>query len=115
MGTKTPRPDTLEPEIVRLIDLYVNDVMAEPDTVFAPPRGRLARSSESMQPIDDFMAPPSVDPAAELVRVLAAAMPGADPDGPEFVDESPTDLSSPPTHIAGDDEDTAVFSTRRRR
>jgi len=112
MGTKTPGQDTLEPEILRLIDLYVNDVMAEPDTAFAPPRGRLARSSESMQPIDDVMAPPSVDPAAELVRVLAAAMPDAEP---EFVDESPTDLSSPPTHIPGDDEDTAAFSTRRRR
>ena len=112
MGTKTPRPDTIEPEILQMIDRYVSDVMDEP----APPRGRLARASEAMQPIDDFMAPPSVDrslvpafvPAAELVRELAAAM-------PEFVDESPTDLSSAPTHEAGDDEDTAVFSQRRLR
>jgi hypothetical protein len=137
VGTKTPRPDTIDPEMQRMIDRYVDDALAETGTSggeSASPRGRFARAS--VAPLDDFMAPPSVDPAAELVRELAMAMAiEPDPTRPpaifletpvaeqrfvasvpaEFVDESPTDLSSPPTHIADDDEATGVFSMRRSR
>jgi len=59
MGTKTPGQDTLEPEILRLIDLYVNDVMAEPDT---PSHRRVAgspdRASRCSRSVTS-MAPPS--------------------------------------------------------
>lgn len=119
MGSKTPRPDTIDPEMQAMIDRYVNDALAETGTN-APeaPRNRLARASESPA-FDGFMAPPSVDPAflppfipaAELVRELTAAMEPVR----EFVDETPTDLSSPPVHVAGDDEATGVYSTPRPR
>lgn len=111
MGSKMPRPDTIDPEMQQMIDRYVNDALAETGTSGTEalsPRARFARSSSS--PMDDFMAPPSVDPAAELVRELAAAMViGEVPPlitTREFIDEAPTDLD--------DDEATGVYSPPRR-
>lgn len=130
MGTKTPRPDT-DPEMQRMIDRYVNDALMETGTAGGAPHGRLARASIP-PPIDDFMAPPPVDRAAELVRELAEAMAAAEiaalpdtayirapipsPSAPvrvlftpppkEFVDETPTDLD--------DDEPTGLFEPPRR-
>ena len=131
MGTKTPRPDT-DPEMQRLIDRYVNEALVETGTAGTdPPHGRLARASIP-PPIDDFMAPPPVEAAAQLVRELAEAMAAAEiaalpdtayiratvpsPPAPvrvlftpvrkEFVDETPTDLD--------DDEPTGLFEPPRR-
>lgn len=119
MGTKTPRPDTIDPEMQSMIDRYVNEALKETGTN-APdaPRHRLARASESPA-FDGFMAPPSIDPAllppfipaVELVRELTAAMEPVR----EFVDESPTDLSTPPAHVASDDEATGVYTMPRPR
>lgn len=131
MGTKSPRPDTIDPEMQRMIDRYVNNALAETGTSGTEiAHGRLARASVP-PPIVDFMVPPPVDPAA-LVRELAEAMAEAEimamaiakpdvavivapvpaPSAPprvlftppprEFVDEAPTDLD--------DDEPTGVFS-----
>ena len=131
MGTKSPNPET-DPEMQRMIDRYVNDALMETGTSGTePPPGRLARASIP-PPIDDFMAPPSVDPAEALVRELAEAMaaaeiaalpstayvraPAPSPPAPirvlftpprkEFVDEAPTDLD--------DDEPTGLFEPPRR-
>ncbi len=127
MGT---RPDT-DPEMQRMIDRYVNDALMETGTSGTePPHGRLARASIP-PPMDDFMAPPPADRAAELVLELAEAMAAAEiaalpetayirapvpspppvrvlftPPPKEFVDESPTDLD--------DDEPTGLFEPPRR-
>lgn len=128
MGTKTPRPDT-DAEMQRMIDRYVNDAMMETGTSELA-HGRLARASIP-PPLDGFMAPPSVDQAAALVRELAEAMAEAEiaalpatayvvarapqpaaparvlvtPTPREFVDETPTDVD--------DDEPTGVFELPR--
>ncbi len=131
MGTKTSRPDT-DPEMQRMIDRYVNDALMETGTSGTEqPHGRLARASIP-PPIDDFVAPPPVDRAADLVRELAEAMAAAEiaalpdtayiralvpsppapvrvlftPSPKEFVDESPTDLD--------DDEPTGLFQPPQR-
>lgn len=132
MGTKTPRPDTIDPELEQMIERYVNDALMETGTSNTEPaHGRLARASVP-PPIDGFMAPPSADRAAELVLELAEAMAAAEiaalprtayivapvrvpaasvrvlvtPPPREFVDESPTDQD--------DDEPTGVFEPPRR-
>jgi len=118
MGTKTPHPDEIDPEMQQMIDRYVNDAMVATGTSELA-HGRLARAS--IPPPFDFLAPPALHPAADLVRELAEAMAEAEiaalprtafivapvPPAPgEFVDESPTDRD--------DDEPTGVFEPPRR-
>lgn len=107
MGTKTEHPDTIDPELQQMIDRYVNDALVETGTAELA-HGRFARAS--IPPPFDFLAPPAVHPAVDLVNELAEAMAAAEiaalPSTREFVDEDPTDRD--------DDEPTGVFAPPRR-
>jgi len=94
MGTRTPRTDMLDPVTEWMIDRYVEEALAETGTAArASPyaRGRFSRGSKPPRSDEEFLVPPPVDP-------------GGDPDSPEFVEESATDL----TGFAEEQEDTNV-------